>query len=157
MKPLNEFLNDEKQYTKLNEGKMHTIVSELATEFKAEVKTNQYDWALEPFMTNKVWTKMNGRKYKEPGKFRVNIYRNDDKETVDEKRQVQNNFWPWLIKQSGVKSMGEVSGEFEGAGYSEAVEYKGVVFIKRKDTDKYTITEYFSKGRFKNSGMWNQK
>jgi len=141
----------------LKEEKMHTIVSELSSKFKDEVKTNQYDWALEPFMTNKIWTKMNGRKYKEPGKFRVRIENTDDRETVDKKRQVQSNFWPWLIKQSGVKSIGEVSGEFVGAGYSEAVEYKGVVFIKRKDTDKYTITEYFSKGRFKNSGMWNKK
>jgi hypothetical protein len=148
-------INTFKEY--LNEGKMQDIADSLVDKFKREVKTNKYDWALDAFMSNRVWTKLDGRKYKEPGKFRAAITYNDDKEAVTMKREVQSSFWPWLIKQSGIKSLGEVSGEFKGDGYSEAVEYKGYVFIKRDITEKHTITEYFSKARFKNSGMWNKK
>tara|TARA_R110001592_G_scaffold356251_1_gene657712 strand:- start:353 stop:817 length:465 start_codon:yes stop_codon:yes gene_type:complete len=149
MKDLTEFLNEN-----INEGKMDTLTNDLVKQYRKEVKTNEYDYAMSATMSSKMWTKMDGSKYKEPGKFKVRINNQDDREAVEKKRQVQSNFWPWLLKQSGVKSIGKVSTEFRNAGYDDAVEYKGTVFIKRKETDKHTITEYFSKGRFKNSGMW---
>ena len=143
--------------TSLNEEKMDKITDDLVAKYKKEVKTNEYDWELSPTMSNKFWTKLDGRKYKEPGKFGIRVTNTDDAEAVDKKRQVQTNFWPWLIKQPGVKSFSQVSGEFRSEGYNEAVEYKGIIFMNLNITGKHTLTQYFSKGRFKNSGMWNKK
>jgi hypothetical protein len=97
----------------------------------------------------KVWTRGDGTRYRDPGSIEVNYF-TDDKKT-SEKALVK--FWPWLLKQPGVKSIGQVSGEYGSSPMTDAVGYGGLYF----SGGPYGV-EFGSLGRIKNpKSVWRHK
>ena len=72
----------------------------------------------------RVWTRGDGTRHRDPGGIEVNYFTDDKK--ASEKALVK--FWPWLLKQPGVKSIGQISGEFGSSPMKDAVAYKGLYF-----------------------------
>ena len=97
----------------------------------------------------RVWTRGDGTRHRDPGRIEVNYF-TDDKKT-SEKALVK--FWPWLLKQPGVKSIGQISGEFGSSPMEDAVSYNGLYFTG----GQYGV-QFGSMSRVKNpKSVWRHK
>jgi hypothetical protein len=97
----------------------------------------------------RVWTRLDGTRHRDPGGIEVNYFTDDKK--ASEKALVK--FWPWLLKQPGVKSIGQVSGQFGSSPMKDAVAYKGLYF-----TDGQYGVQFGSLSRIKNpKSVWRHQ
>lgn len=70
----------------------------------------------------------------------------------DQDKSMQKEFFGWLLQQPGVQPAGKIRGEFRSDDYSDAVKYKGLIFINRG-----AYTEFTTPSRLRNSSVWHQK
>jgi ribosome modulation factor len=97
----------------------------------------------------KVWTRGDGTRLRDPGRIQASHWA-DDKQQAE---KAATKFWPWLLKQPGVKSIGQVSGQFGSSPMTDAVSYKGLYF----SGGPYG-TEFGSMSRVKNpKSVWRHK
>lgn len=133
----------------LDEASMSDVVPPLIREFNLEHGGSER-WAyivpLHTVSSTKRWRRGDGSYYTDPNRIEAFDQNNP------EQRQLQSEFYDWLIQKPGVKNVGGISGEFRSSDYSEAAKYKGVIFVKRG-----TNTEYFTPSKLRNSSVWNKK
>jgi hypothetical protein len=97
----------------------------------------------------KVWTRGDGTRLRDPGRIQASHWADDKKQA----EKAASKFWPWLLKQPGVKSIGQVSGQFGSSPMTDAVSYKGLYF----SGGPYG-TEFGSMSRVKNpKSVWRHK
>ena len=91
----------------------------------------------------RVWTRGDGTRYRDPGKIR----------TKDGDEKQLKAFFPWLIKQPGVKDLGKLSGSFASEVPGDVYAIGGIYF-KLMNHD---VVEWGSVSRFKNPrSVWKQ-
>jgi hypothetical protein len=133
----------------IDEASMYDVVGPLIREFNLEHGGSERWSHIVPLHTvasAKRWRRGDGSYYTDPNRIEAFDQSNP------EQRQLQSEFYDWLIQKPGVKRGGEISGEFSSSDYSEAAKYKGVIFAKRG-----YATEYFTPSRLRNSSVWNKK
>jgi hypothetical protein len=133
----------------IDEASMSDVIGPLIREFNLEHGGSER-WShilpLHTVSSSKRWRRGDGSYYTDPNSIEAFDQSNP------EQRQLQSEFYDWLIQKPGVKRGGEISGEFRSSDYSEAAKYKGVIFVKRG-----YATEYFTPNRLRNSSVWNKK
>lgn len=133
----------------LDEAKMSDVVVPLVREFNLEHGGSER-WShilpLHTVSSSQRWRRGDGSYYTDPNSIEAFDQSNP------EQRQLQSEFYDWLIQKPGVKNIGEVSGEFRSDRYAEAAKYKGVIFVKRG-----YATQYFTPSKLRNSSVWNKK
>lgn len=119
-------------------------------------------WIYQTKTSNRMWTRGDGVRYKELSKI-VTYHTDSEYDNKENNRDlgnlpdniVTNNdaldyLWD-KIKANG-KPLGQMSDEFKSMARNDAVLWNGIIFVKRD----FSI-EYGSKGRLKNSDVWNAK
>lgn len=133
----------------IDEAKMSDVIQPLIREFNLEHGGSER-WAhilpLHSKSSTQRWRRGDGSYYADPNSIEAFDQSNP------EQRQLQSEFYDWLIQKPGVKKAGEVSGEFRSDRYAEAAKYKGVIFVKRG-----YATQYFTPSKLRNSSVWNKK
>jgi hypothetical protein len=133
----------------LDEASMYDVVGPLIREFNLEHGGSER-WShivpLHSVASTKRWRRGDGSYYTDPNSIEAFDQSNP------EQRQLQSEFYDWLIQKPGVKNIGEVSGEFRTDRYAEAAKYKGVIFVKRG-----YATQYFTPSKLRNSNVWDKK
>ena len=113
----------------LDEATYRDVIYSLLDKFYADMKMpprqNSHSGELEikPPGT-RVWTRGDGTRHRDPGYITASYFASDKKQA----EKLATKFWPWLLKQPGVKSIGQVSGEFGSSPMKDAVAYKGLYF-----------------------------
>jgi hypothetical protein len=130
----------------IRESKMSDIVGPLIKAFNLE-HGGEEKWAnILPLGTKssyRRWRRGDGNFYTDPNKIVA---------FSDEYLKLQPKFFPWLTQQPGVQSAGKIRGEFRSSDYSDAVKYKGLLFV-----DRGSYTEYTTPSRLRNSSVWHQQ
>ena len=130
----------------IRESKMSDVVRPLLQTFNLE-HGGEERWAhyipLSTKASYRRWRRGDGSFYTDPNKIVA---------FSDEYRKLQPKFFAWLAQQPGVQPVGKIRGEFQSSGYSDAVKYKGLIFI-----DRGSHTEYTTPSRLKNTSVWHQK
>jgi hypothetical protein len=138
--------NIPKNKTIVRESKMSDIVGPLIKAFNLE-HGGEEKWAnILPLGTKssyRRWRRGDGNFYTDPNKIVA---------FSDEYLKLQPKFFPWLTQQPGVQSAGKIRGEFRSSDYSDAVKYKGLLFV-----DRGSYTEYTTPSRLRNSSVWHQQ
>ena len=133
----------------IDEASMYDVVGPLIREFNLEHGGSERWSHIVPLHSKasaKRWRRGDGSYYTDPNSIEAFDQSNP------EQRQLQSEFYDWLIQKPGVKKAGEVSGEFRSDRYAEAAKYKGVIFVKRG-----YATQYFTPSKLRNSSVWNKK
>lgn len=139
---------------RLDEASARDVIFSLLDKFYADMKLpprqGGYSGELDiESPGTQVWTRGDGTRYRKPGRIKA-AYFPDDKKQAE---KAAADFWPWLSKQPGVKSIGQVSGEFGSDPMKDAVSYKGLYFSGRPGG-----VEFGSLSRYKNPrSVWRQK
>lgn len=132
--------------TIVRESKMSDIVGPLIKAFNLE-HGGEEKWAhsipLSTKSSYRRWRRGDGSFYTDPNKIVA---------FSDEYLKLQPKFFPWLTQQPGVQSAGKIRGEFRSSDYSDAVKYKGLLFV-----DRGSYTEYTTPSRLRNSSVWHQQ
>jgi hypothetical protein len=130
----------------LDEAKMSDIVSPLVKQFNLE-NGAEARWAnmipLQVKHSFRRWRRGDGSYYTDPSRIEA---------FSTEYKGLQSKFFDWLLQQSGVRPAGKIRGEFRSDDYSDAVKYKGLIFINRG-----AYTEFTTTSRLRNSDVWHQK
>jgi hypothetical protein len=113
----------------LDEATAREVVLALLDKFYADMKLpprqGSHSGALDiKSPGTKVWTRGDGTRHRDPGRIQASYWANDKKQA----EKAAAKFWPWLLKQPGVKSIGQVSGQFGSSPLEDAVGYKGLYF-----------------------------
>ena len=138
----------------LDEATSREILLGLLDKFYADMKLPPRQGSLTGLLDikspgTKVWTRGDGTRHRDPGRIKVSYWADDKKQA----EKAAAKFWPWLLKQPGVKSIGQVSGEFGSSAMSDAVSYGGLYF----SGGPYG-TEFGSMSRVKNpKSVWRHK
>jgi hypothetical protein len=130
----------------LDEAKMSDIVSPLVKQFNLE-NGAEARWAnmipLQVKHSFRRWRRGDGSYYTDPSRIEA---------FSTEYKGLQPKFFDWLLQQPGVQPAGKIRGEFRSDDYSDAVKYKGLIFINRG-----AYTEFTTTSRLRNSDVWHQK
>lgn len=94
--------------------------------------------------STKVWTRGDGSKYKDPGTIKP-WHKKNAKDV--------HNFYDFIKKHSGTKSMGKIGGEFGSSKPTDAVIYKNIYFTLKTYSNGEWI-EFGSASRMKNTSVW---
>ena len=138
----------------LDEATYRDVIYSLLDKFYADMKMpprqNSHSGELEikPPGT-RVWTRLDGTRHRDPGYITASYFASDKKQA----EKLATKFWPWLLKQPGVKSIGQVSGQFGSSPMKDAVAYKGLYF-----TDGQYGVQFGSLSRIKNpKSVWRHQ
>jgi hypothetical protein len=133
-------------FEQVDESKGSQVVQSLVDKFYDE---NGIDWSngniyvKEP--GTRVWTRGDGTRYRDAGK----ITTKDGSDTKHLKA-----FFPWLIKQPGVKHLGKLSGSFASDEKTDVYAMGGIYFTQRG----HNVIDWGSVSRFKNPrSVWKQQ
>lgn len=127
----------------IREAKMSDIVKPLIKAFNLE-HGDRDSWPLSASASSpRRWRRGDGSYYTDPRKI-ISM--------SDRDKSLQREFFKWLTQQPGVQPAGKIRGEFRSSDYSNAVKYKGLIFI-----DRGAYTEYTTPSRLRNSDVWHQK
>jgi hypothetical protein len=138
----------------LDEAPARDVLLGLLDKFYADMKLPPRQGSLSGALDikspgTKVWTRGDGTRLREPGRIKASYWADDKKQA----EKAATKFWPWLLKQPGVKSIGQVSGQFGSSPMTDAVSYKGLYF----SGGPYG-TEFGSMSRIKNpKSVWRHK
>jgi hypothetical protein len=140
-----EFDYSDKPMGDTQKKKTSDIVTPLVQAFNIEHSGSE-GMPLHTKSSSKRWRRGDGSYYTDPNS--IEAYDQND----PEQRQLQSEFYDWLIQQPGVKSAGRIRGELRSSDYSPASEYENVIFVKRN-----YATEYFTRSKLRNKNVWHQK
>ena len=133
----------------LDEGKGYDTVNTLVGTYNASVGGDQFSPLYVKSPGTRVWTRGDGVRHRDPGRIQ---YEND----VAAKKwpKAMSQFWQWLTTQPGVKSIGQVSGEFGTSAMMNAVRLGSLYFA----LTQYNTIVWGSVSRFKNPrSVWRHK
>jgi len=130
----------------VDESKGSKVVQNLVDKFYDD---NEIEWSDGNIYVKdpgtRVWTRGDGTRYRDPGKIRAK----DDRDAKQLKA-----FFPWLIKQPGVKHLGKLSGSFASEEPGDVYAIGGIYFKLMN----HNIIEWGSVSRFKNPrSVWKQQ
>jgi hypothetical protein len=130
----------------VDEGKGYNFVQNLVDKFYDD---NGIEWSNGNIYVKdpgtRVWTRGDGTRYRDPGKITT-------KDGSNEKQL--KAFFPWLIKQPGVKHLGKISGEFASDEKTDVYAIGGIYFTQKG----HSVIHWGSVSRFKNPrSVWKQQ
>lgn len=132
--------------------KVYPIAKDLVKRFEKEIRpqyTPGFAFDVNPPST-KVWTRLDGSKYKEPGTIRST-------DVVKDPKKMINDLWEWIKKQPGMKNLGKMTGEFSSDTPRTVYVYNNKVFFAFiEDKQAAKAIEFGSTSRFKNRAVWRQ-
>ena len=150
-----EHEHDELDEEQLAEATYRDVIYSLLDKFYADMKmpprqnSHSGELSIKPPGT-RVWTRGDGTRHRDPGYITANYFADDKKRA----EKLATMFWPWLLKQPGIKSIGQVSGEFGSSPMKDAVAYKGLYFTNNNGY----ATSFGSLSRIKNpKSVWRHK
>lgn len=98
-------------------------------------------------------TRMDGKRFRLLGTIYPFLYNMRDKYKFDRSLfKYIPEFWNWLELQPSAKYIGKASDWAESSEYRDAILYKNIIFIY--SGEEYSIIEFGSRNRFKNSTLW---
>jgi hypothetical protein len=139
----------------LNEDKGFDVVKSLVSAFNDSVSGDANIPLAAERPSSRVWTRSDGTRYRDHGNIRFYQGWIDPQDVAKWKAtKPVEKFWDWLKSQPGVKSIGQVSGEFRRDPMRDAVAYKGQYFVL---TPNGSVI-WGSVSRFKNPrSVWRQQ
>lgn len=133
----------------------YQLVRNIVHAFNTEFSGDEYTPLDVKSPGTRVWTRFDRTRYREPGLIRLDPYGTAKFYKKWKSKQPVQMFWKWLSSQPGVRSIGQVSGEFGSSEMRDAVAYKGLYFAL---TSYDGSIEWGSTSRFRNPrSVWRHK
>jgi hypothetical protein len=134
----------------VTEAKGNAIVRVLTDDFNKEISGEIYFPLDYKSPGTRVWTRGDGRKYRDPGSIFINKDMNPADKVKWNGEKPLEKFWDFL-KARGATEIKEVSGEFGSDPFAPALKLNRLIFVN----EGYAI-RWGSISRLRNSSVWRQ-